>query len=75
MMHAKFAQILDALSKLDFTSKGEAFVEQKFVTPLLECLGTKRTRIMKLSVMATTAPHSSSSIRPLNPVPATKTRR
>jgi hypothetical protein len=39
MMHAKFLQILDALSKLDFTGKGEAFVEQKVVTPFLECLG------------------------------------
>jgi hypothetical protein len=32
-------QTLRELAGLDFTGKGEAFVEQKFVTPLLECLG------------------------------------
>ncbi|KRR02059.1 hypothetical protein CP49_04550 [Bradyrhizobium valentinum] len=31
-------QTLQALSKLDFTDKGESFVEQTFVTLLLECL-------------------------------------
>jgi hypothetical protein len=35
----KHQQTLDALAALDFEAKGEAFVEQKFITPLLECLG------------------------------------
>lgn len=32
-------RILDSLESLNFKGKAEAFVEQKFVTPLLECLG------------------------------------
>lgn len=32
-------QKIEALSLLDFTGKGEAFVESKFLTPLLEYLG------------------------------------
>lgn len=32
-------QKIKALSLLDFAGKGEAFVESKFLTPLLECLG------------------------------------
>jgi hypothetical protein len=39
MAHTKHQQTLQALARLDFTDKGEAFVEQKFITPLLECLG------------------------------------
>ncbi len=39
MPHTKHGQSLETLAKLDFTDKGEAFVEQRFVTPLLECLG------------------------------------
>jgi len=31
--------VLKELERLDFAGKGEAFVEQKFLTPLLECLG------------------------------------
>lgn len=31
--------VLDNLTKLKFAGKAEAFVEQKFLTPLLECLG------------------------------------
>ena len=30
---------LSQLEALDFTGKGEAFVESRFITPLLECLG------------------------------------
>lgn len=32
-------QILAQLAALDFSGKGEAFVESRFLTPLLECLG------------------------------------
>jgi hypothetical protein len=39
MAHTKHKQVLEGLARLDFTDKGESFVEQKFVTPLLECLG------------------------------------
>jgi hypothetical protein len=39
MAHTRHRQALEALTRLDFTDIGEAFVEQKFVTPLLECLG------------------------------------
>ncbi len=39
MAHTKYQQTLNALAALEFAGKGEAFVEQKFVTPLLECLG------------------------------------
>ncbi len=31
--------VIRELEALDFTGKGEAFVESKFLTPLLECLG------------------------------------
>lgn len=34
-----FLRTLHTLSTLNFKGKGEAFVEQKFITPLLECLG------------------------------------
>jgi hypothetical protein len=30
---------LSQLEKLNFTGKGEAFVESRFITPLLQCLG------------------------------------
>jgi hypothetical protein len=30
---------LSQLEKLTFTGKGEAFVESRFITPLLQCLG------------------------------------
>jgi hypothetical protein len=33
------SDVLKNLERLDFSGKGEAFVEQKFLTPLLECLG------------------------------------
>ena len=33
------AEILSRLTVLDFTGKGEAFVEAQFLTPLLSCLG------------------------------------
>ncbi|MFG3594498.1 hypothetical protein [Bradyrhizobium sp. RDI18] len=33
-----YQQTLQALSKLDFTDKGETFLEQRFVALLLECL-------------------------------------
>lgn len=39
MAQTKHQQTLQALAVLDFEGKGEAFVEQKFLTPLLECLG------------------------------------
>jgi hypothetical protein len=39
MARVPYQQTLQALSKLEFTDKGESFVEQRFVTPLLECLG------------------------------------
>jgi hypothetical protein len=39
MAHTRHHQTLEILAKLDFSDKGEHFVEQKFVTPLLECLG------------------------------------
>jgi hypothetical protein len=39
MARATYQQTLQTLSKIDFTDKGESFVEQRFVTPLLECLG------------------------------------
>jgi hypothetical protein len=39
MAQTKHQQTLQALAALDFEDKGEAFVEQKFLTPLLECLG------------------------------------
>ncbi len=39
MAHTNHTRTLEALAKLDFSDKGEAFVEQKFVTPLLESLG------------------------------------
>jgi hypothetical protein len=29
---------LSQLEKLNFTGKGEAFVESRFITPLLQCL-------------------------------------
>src|SRR5690606_22250592 len=32
-------ELVDALHVLNFVDKGEAFVEQKFVTPFLEALG------------------------------------
>lgn len=32
-------QLLKQLEALDFTGRGEAFVESRFLTPLLECLG------------------------------------
>ncbi len=32
-------EIIKKLSELDFSNKGEAFVESRFLTPLLECLG------------------------------------
>jgi len=32
-------QTLQTLANLDFEGRGESFVEQKFLTPLLECLG------------------------------------
>lgn len=35
----KNLEILRKISSLDFTGKGESFVEQRFLTPLLECLG------------------------------------
>jgi hypothetical protein len=35
---------LAELERLDFTGKAEAFVEQKFLTPLLECLGYESHR-------------------------------
>jgi hypothetical protein len=34
-----FKRSLQELEGLDFTGKGEAFVESRFLTPLLECLG------------------------------------
>lgn len=39
MVATRLQQTLQALIALDFESKGEAFVEQKFLTPFLECLG------------------------------------
>lgn len=39
MAHTKHRHLLESLAWLDFADKGESFVEQKFVTPLLECLG------------------------------------
>jgi predicted type IV restriction endonuclease len=39
MLNNMPAQILEELQALDFAGKGEAFVEQKFLTPLLACLG------------------------------------
>lgn len=38
-MSANFKQLLQELEVLDFTDKGEAFVESRFLTPLLACLG------------------------------------
>lgn len=35
----KNLEILKKISSIDFTGKGESFVEQRFLTPLLECLG------------------------------------
>ncbi|WP_417327881.1 hypothetical protein [Halarcobacter sp.] len=35
----KQQELLTNLSKLSFEGKGESFVEQKFLSPLLECLG------------------------------------
>jgi len=35
----KNKEILNALKDISFNEKGESFVEQKFITPLLECLG------------------------------------
>ena len=32
-------QKLKQLESLDFSNKGESFVESRFLTPLLECLG------------------------------------
>ena len=39
MSNPEHLQILRELVALDFAGKGEAFVEQKFLTPLLKCLG------------------------------------
>jgi hypothetical protein len=39
MVHTQHKQILQDLAQLDFTGKGESYVEQMFVTPLLGCLG------------------------------------
>ncbi len=36
---ADVKQMLKELEDLDFAGKGEAFVESRFLTPLLECLG------------------------------------
>lgn len=38
-MIGTLGNVLKELERLDFPGKGEAFVEQKFLTPLLECLG------------------------------------
>jgi len=38
-MIGALGNVLKELERLDFSGKGEAFVEQKFLTPLLECLG------------------------------------
>lgn len=35
----KNKEILNKIKDIDFDGKGESFVEQKFITPLLECLG------------------------------------
>jgi len=43
-MDAGLQQTLQTLQALDFTGKGEAFVEQRFVTPLLTCLGYETHR-------------------------------
>jgi hypothetical protein len=38
-MTADLKQVLNELEDLDFSGKGEAFVESRFLTPLLKCLG------------------------------------
>jgi hypothetical protein len=38
-MESQLSSLLSQLEALDFTGKGEAFVESKFLTPLLDCLG------------------------------------
>jgi hypothetical protein len=38
-MIGTLGNVLKELERLDFPGKGESFVEQKFLTPLLECLG------------------------------------
>ena len=38
-METHLFNIINELEALDFTGKGEAFVESRFLTPLLECLG------------------------------------
>ena len=43
MSNPEHLQILRELVALDFAGKGEAFVEQKFLTPLLKCLGSEGT--------------------------------
>jgi hypothetical protein len=37
-------QLLKEIEGLDFTGKGEAFLESRFLTPLLECLGYEQHR-------------------------------
>lgn len=43
-MHKNHLQTIAELDRLDFTDKGEAFVESKFLTPLLGCLGYETHR-------------------------------
>jgi hypothetical protein len=43
VLHAHLQKIKE-LEGLDFSGKGEAFVESKFLSPLLECLGYEKHR-------------------------------
>jgi Type I restriction enzyme R protein N terminus (HSDR_N) len=44
MLDPKYQQFLSDLEVLDFTGRGEAYVEQAFLTPLLRLLGYEATK-------------------------------
>jgi hypothetical protein len=68
-MMASIDSLLTRLEMLDFTGKSEAFVESRFVTPLLECLGYETRKDYEVFRHGDNGASFKLNYRPSNSVP------